>query len=146
MSISLCCDLHFPNGQWCWVSLHMLIGHLYIFLGKMYSNILCVLVAQLCPTLCDPMDYSPSGSSVHRIFQVTALEWVAIPFSRRSSRPRAPALRADSLPSEPPGKTICLCLNFLLLNHKSSFQIQDLKLVFPTLWVFFSLSWQCTLT
>ena len=45
-------------------------------------------VAQSCPTLCDPMDYSPPGSSVHGIFQAWILEWVAIPLSRRSSRPR----------------------------------------------------------
>ena len=66
----------------------------------MFSNF--VLGAQLSPTLCDPMDCSPPGSSVHRIFQVRTLEWVATPFSRGSSRPRAPALQADSLPSEPP--------------------------------------------
>ena len=47
-----------------------------------------VLVTQLCPTLCDPMDCSLPGSSVHGILQVRILEWVAIPFSRGSSRPR----------------------------------------------------------
>ena len=47
-----------------------------------------VLVAQLCPTLCDPMDYNPPGSSVHGIFQARILEWVAILFSRRPSQPR----------------------------------------------------------
>ena len=41
-----------------------------------------VLVAQSCPTLCDPMDCSPPGSSVHEIFQARILEWVAISFSR----------------------------------------------------------------
>ena len=45
-------------------------------------------VAQLCPTLCDPMDYSPQGSSVHGIFQARILEWVDMPSSRGSSRPR----------------------------------------------------------
>ena len=45
-------------------------------------------VAQSCPTLCDPMDCSPPGSSVHGIFQARILELVAISFSRRSSRPR----------------------------------------------------------
>ena len=45
-------------------------------------------VAQLCPTLCDPMDCSLSGSSVHGIFQARILEWVAISFSRRSSQLR----------------------------------------------------------
>ena len=45
-------------------------------------------VAQSCPTLRDPMDYSQLGSSVHGIFQARVLEWVAISFSRGSSRPR----------------------------------------------------------
>ena len=38
-------------------------------------------VAQLCPTLSDPMDCSPPGPSVHGIFQARVLEWVAIAFS-----------------------------------------------------------------
>ena len=42
----------------------------------------CVLVVQPCPTLCNPMNYSLPGSSVHGIVQVRILEWVAIPFSR----------------------------------------------------------------
>ena len=46
------------------------------------------LVTQSCPTPCDPMDCSPSGSSVHGIVQARILEWVTIPFSRGSSRPR----------------------------------------------------------
>ena len=47
-----------------------------------------VLVAQSYLTLCDPMDYSPLDSSVPEILQARILEWVAIPFSRGSSRPR----------------------------------------------------------
>ena len=46
-----------------------------------------MLVTQLCLTLCDTMDCSPPGSSVHGIFQARILEWVAIPFSRGSSWP-----------------------------------------------------------
>ena len=38
-------------------------------------------VAQSCPTLCDPMDCGPPGSSVHGIFQARVLEWAAIAFS-----------------------------------------------------------------
>ena len=38
-------------------------------------------VAQLCPTLCDPTDCSPLGSSIHGIFQARVLEWGAITFS-----------------------------------------------------------------
>ena len=45
-------------------------------------------VAQSCLTLCDPMDCSPPGFSVHGILQARILEWVAISFSRGSSRPR----------------------------------------------------------
>ena len=45
-------------------------------------------VAQLCPTLCNPMDCSLSGSSIHGIFQARIPEWVAISFSRGSSWPR----------------------------------------------------------
>ena len=41
-----------------------------------------VLVGQSCPTFCNPMDCSASGSSVHGILQARILEWVAIPFSR----------------------------------------------------------------
>ena len=39
-------------------------------------------VAQSCPTLCDPMDCSPPGSSVHGILQARILEWVAISFTK----------------------------------------------------------------
>ena len=47
-----------------------------------------VLVTQLCPALCDPMDCNPPGSSFHGILQARTLEWVAISFSRGSSWPR----------------------------------------------------------
>ena len=46
------------------------------------------LIPQKCPTLCDPMDHSPPGSSVHGILQARILEWVAIFFSRGSCWPR----------------------------------------------------------
>ena len=45
-------------------------------------------VAQSCPTLCDPMDYSLPSFSIHGILQARILEWVAMSFSRVSSRPR----------------------------------------------------------
>ena len=47
-----------------------------------------MLVAQSCLTLCDPMDCSPPGFSVHGILQAGILEWRAIPFSRGFSQPR----------------------------------------------------------
>ena len=67
-----------------------------------------VKVTQSFLTLCNPRDCSQAGSSVHGILQARILEWVVVPFSRESSQariePRSPALQADSLPSEPPGK------------------------------------------
>ena len=65
----------------------------------------CCFVAKLCLTLCDPMDWSPPGSSVHGILQRRILEWVAISFSRASSQPRdqtnVSRVVADTLLSEP---------------------------------------------
>ena len=46
------------------------------------------LVTQLCSTLCDPMDCSPPGSSVHGVLLERILEWVAVPFPKRSSQPQ----------------------------------------------------------
>ena len=57
----------------------------------MYAHI-CIhlecMRAQLCLTLCDPMDCSPPGSSVHGILQARILEWVVISFSRGSYLPK----------------------------------------------------------
>ena len=47
-----------------------------------------VKVVQLCPTLCNPVDWGPPGASVHGILQARILKWVAIPFPRRASQPR----------------------------------------------------------
>ena len=47
-----------------------------------------LLVTLSCPAVCDPVHCSPPGSSVHEFLRVTVLEWVAVPLSRGSSRPR----------------------------------------------------------
>ena len=66
-------------------------------------------VAQSCPTLFDPMDYSLPGSSVHGILQARVLECIAIPFSRDlldpGIKPGSPAWQEDASPFEPPGKS-----------------------------------------
>ena len=66
-------------------------------------------IAQLCPTLCNPMGCSLPGSSVRGIFQARVLEWVSMSFSGDlpdpGIEPGSPALQADALPSEPPGKS-----------------------------------------
>ena len=67
-----------------------------------------LLVAQLCSTLCDPMDCSPPGFSVHGIHQARILEWVVISFSKGSPQPSdqtwVSCIAGRFLPSEPPGK------------------------------------------
>ena len=68
------------------------------------------LAAQLCLTLCDPVDCSPPGSSVHGMLWARILEWVAMPSSRGSSRPRdqthISCIGKQILYTESPGKPI----------------------------------------
>ena len=63
-------------------------------------------VAQLYPTLCDPMDFSPPGFSVHGSLQARVLEWVAFPspgdLPDTGIKPGSPSLQEDALTSEPP--------------------------------------------
>ena len=65
-------------------------------------------VAQLCPSFCNPTDYSPPGSPVHGIFQARVLEWVAISSSgdlpTQGSNLGLPHGRQMLFLSEPPGK------------------------------------------
>ena len=62
---------------------------LHFLEGSVYINCKWVSeVAQSCLTLCDTVDCSPAGSSIHGILQARILEWVAISFSRGSSLPR----------------------------------------------------------
>ena len=75
----------------------------------------CMHACSVISDSCNPMDCSPPGSFVHGIFQEIILEWIAISYSKRSSRPRIkPASldaglsllhwQADYLPTVPPGK------------------------------------------
>ena len=78
-------------------------------IGKFPALCCLCLVSQSCPTLCNSMGCSPPGSSIHGDSPVIRiLEWVAMLPSRDlpnpGIKPRSPALQADSLPSEPPGK------------------------------------------
>ena len=60
---------------------------LLLYFFKALCLCVCVHVEsfQSCPTLCDPTDSSPQGSSAHGFLQARILEWVATPFSRGSS-------------------------------------------------------------
>ena len=100
--------------------------------GKLYNSIVRIcacLVAQLCPTLCNHMNCSPPGSSIHGILQARTLEWVAVPFSRVTYLTQESNLgllyyRQIFLPSGPPGKpngipVLCswlTCLKFTKLT------------------------------
>ena len=82
--------------SWVWaLSLLFELCHLsqitqfYCFCFLIYKLVVCVHAhAQLCPTLCDPMDYSPPDSPIHGIFQARIVEQVAISSSRASSQHR----------------------------------------------------------
>ena len=80
----------------------------WVFTSLFACRVCVCLVAQLCPTLRDPMGCSPPVSCAMGILQARLLEWVAMPSSRGSSnpgiKPRSPASQADSLSTEPPGK------------------------------------------
>ena len=86
----------------------------YILLWQYESE---VKVAQSCPTLYDPLDYTDHG-----IFQARILEWVATPFSRGSSQPgiepRSPTLQADSLPAELRGKPMIMADSSIIIKVK----------------------------
>ena len=73
-----------------------------------WGNACCCLVAQSCLTLCDPMDCSPPGISVHRISQARILEWVVISSSRGSSRHR--------------GQTQVSCIGKWVLYHRTAWE------------------------
>ena len=120
-----------------------------------HSCALLCLVTQSCPTLCNPMDCTPPGSSVHgdspgKIMENTpfsmvesvAMESAAVPSSRGFFEPRSPALQVDSLSSESPGKpkntgmgSLSL-LQGIFLTQESNWGLLHCR------WIFYQLSYQ----
>ena len=91
----------------------------FLFFFLFFWKKLKVLVTQSWPTLCNPMECSPPGSSVHGILQARILEWVAIPFSRGSS------------PTQGLNLSLLHCRQILYhVNHQGS--LVDLHLSFQT--------------
>ena len=97
VSLSLLLQPHIPSQYVLWLNyfpgLPMVLPvvtpvRLQSHLHPAQNDHVCVLVTQSCPTLCDPVDCSPPGSSVHGIVQARILECVAISFSRGSSQTR----------------------------------------------------------
>ena len=78
-----------------------------------------VLVTQSCPTLCSPVDCSPSGSSVHGIVQARILDWVAMSLS--GDRTQVSCLAGRFFSSEPPGKPL------VLITMQSSVKLAGVK-------------------
>ena len=127
---SLSCCTHHYNSTACSGTFSFTITNYYpvlispSVLHECVCVCVCVLVAQSCLTLCDPMYCSLPGSSVHGILQARILEWVAIPFCRRSSQPRDRtwvSCISGSLPSEPLGKPPS-CMNWHYYSELQSYQ------------------------
>ena len=76
-----CCSLHVSHPSF----IHG-VHTPFLCLRRHYG--VCAKSLQSCPALCDPMDCSPPGSSVHGVLQARILEWVVMPSSRGSSQPR----------------------------------------------------------
>ena len=85
----------------------------------------CAKLFQSCLSLCNPLDCSPPGSSVHGILQARILEWITMPSSRRSSKPRDQTRDSCSsctagrfFTAEPPGKPITWIYHSLFCIHQ----------------------------
>ena len=103
---------------------------LAISLSRTHAKLL-----QLCPTLCDPMDYISPGSSVCGILQARILEWVAMPSSRESPDPGMVSCLADGFfTTEPLGKPVGLSyMAFIMVKQVLSM---------PTFWRVFIINGQ----
>ena len=98
---------------------------------SVYHSALCVRaeLLQPCPTLCNPVDCSPPGFSVHGILQARILEWVAMPSSRGSSWPRdwthfscVACIAGKFITAEPPRKPFSLITDSILPTNESESQ------------------------
>ena len=97
------------------------------------------------------MDCSLPGSSVHGILQARILEWVAIPFSRRSSQPRdgtqVSHIAVDFLPSQPPGKLLITTIKYQILKYNDwemlNHSLKRFKWKFLWIHMISGLSWSC---
>ena len=90
-------------------------------------------VAQLCPTLSNPMDCSPPGSSIHGIFQARVLEWGAIAFSDT-------LIRAESKQKTKPVNTKCWQGCGATGNHTLLMRMQNVTVIVRDNWWFLTIS------
>ena len=99
---------------------YLFIYTLFLLSSSFYSfSAATAKLPQSCPTLCDPMDSSPPGSSFHRILQTRTLEWVAISFSNACMHAKSlqlcPTL-CDPMDSSPPGSSVHRILQARILE------------------------------
>ena len=86
-SLNQCCCV-LAKGTFQWAGIWSVCFRILDWVCVCVCVCVCAKSLQSCLTLCDPMDYSPTGSFIHGIFQARTLEWVAMPSSRGSSWPR----------------------------------------------------------
>ena len=116
--------------------------------GVEHCAVMC-LVAQLYPTLCDPVDCSPPISSVHGDSPGKNASGLLCPppgdHPTPGTEPRSPTLQADSLPSEPPGKTMIHLGNFFIKHVLSPHSSYDsfVAAYSPTVWTYHNLKLTC---
>ena len=119
---------HFSSAQVCALKLNWdWSSEISILICETGMKETKALAAQSCPTLWDPMDGSPPGSSVRGILQARILDWVVICFSRDlpdpGIKPRSPAVQVDSSPAEPTGKPETRIMpSYLLISHGSWYE------------------------
>ena len=117
------------NGWVSWNPIHRdptgKLHHHHILLMPLTCAVCACVLCRFSPTLCDPMDCSPPGFSVHGILQVRMLEWVAISFSRGSSPPRdqtsgscGSCIAGRFFTTEPPGKPNAFIVREQLLEEE----------------------------
>ena len=98
----------FASSVYFLVNLSLLIKYVYYACYYFYVWSSFCFIIKSCQTLCDPIDCSPSVSSVHGISQARILEWVAISFSGNlpdpGIEPTSPELAGAFFTTEPPGK------------------------------------------
>ena len=120
------CSLAYQGWQfifWFCFQILLYIHGLNIFDVFQSIAVCCAQSLELCPTLCNSTDHCPTGFSICGITPARILEWVAMPYSRRSSQPRDRAyiscISSGFFPAEPPGKPFnpLQLLSLLVLSH-----------------------------
>ena len=108
-----------------------ILSFYHFFFSFLFFSFFAHPVAKLCPTLCNPTDCSPPGSSIHRISQARILEWIAFPspgeLPRPGIKPVSHAWQADSLPLSHQGSPTINRMGFCNGEHVPCNKTSDLN-------------------